>query len=312
MASAGLAWTALVLCTCLTTQAMEMAKVCTSDSPHRTVILWTAPRCLSTAFERAIVQLKGDGVRIMHEPFGGPHYFGKERQSHRFKHEPNNPNETFTRILDGLRPNQSDAAVTFSKDMAYYLRSRDDVAEMLINDPMVTHTFLIRNPAKTVPSLHVKSQGAKEGEVNEITGAGWDHFDEREVGFLDLLDLFRKAKESSGKDPTVLDADLVLTDPEKMLKMYCDATGLPYKEGMTSWTPGPVDGWEAWPGWHDDAIKSSGLIQRKVPKPAPQEEEIAAMPEKVRHAIQASMPAYVEMLRSAVATSDVALLKKRS
>eukprot|EP00440_Ansanella_granifera_P017990 gb/GFBE01019538.1/.p1 GENE.gb/GFBE01019538.1/~~gb/GFBE01019538.1/.p1 ORF type:complete len:300 (+),score=73.16 gb/GFBE01019538.1/:1-900(+) len=293
----------LTLAACISYVAAFDAS-CPSGSPHRTVILWTAPRCLSTAFERAIVNL--EGVRIMHEPFGGPHYFGKERQSHRFDFLPNDPNETFSGILDALRPQESDFPFTFSKDMAYYLRNRTDVATALVEDPTVTHTFLIRHPAKTVPSLRHKSYGNEEGETSESTGEGWDHFDQREVGFVELVELFNMVKNATGKTPSVMDADMVLQEPEQMLQKYCEAAGLPYMEGMTSWTPGPVDGWQAWPGWHDDAIKSSGLIQRKVPKPPPTDDEIAAMPDKLRDAVKLSLPLYAELLEQAVLPSIAA------
>ena len=42
------------------------------------VILWTAPRCMSTAFERAIIE-RGD-CHILHEPFCQPYYWGNEEE----------------------------------------------------------------------------------------------------------------------------------------------------------------------------------------------------------------------------------------
>ena len=72
--------------------------------------------------------------------------------------------------------------------------------------------------------------------------------------------------------PTLLDADDMLSDPSLMVQAYCLLTGLPYSASMLSWKPGPVHAWDTWPGWHDDALMSSGLQQRK-PKPPPSVDE---------------------------------------
>ena len=41
-------------------------------------------------------------------------------------------------------------------------------------------------------------------------------------------------------------------------KYYCDHTGLPYKEGMSRWEPGPVEGW--YPAeYYVNVFRSSGL-----------------------------------------------------
>jgi len=41
------------------------------------VFLWSAPRCLSTAFERSMREL--NEVKVLHEPLLAPYYMGPER-----------------------------------------------------------------------------------------------------------------------------------------------------------------------------------------------------------------------------------------
>ena len=60
--------------------------------------------------------------------------------------------------------------------------------------------------------------------------------------FLELYELF-KFMQSKGKVMAVIDADNLTANPEKVMKHYCTATGLPYDTKMPSWTPGVVEDW---------------------------------------------------------------------
>jgi hypothetical protein len=84
------------------------------------------------------------------------------------------------------------------------------------------HTFLIRNPAKAILSLY------KASVNSQLTG--WDYFDEAEAGFTDMYDLYITLT-GAGREVVVVDCDDLLCDPEGMMKLYCDATGLAYRPG---------------------------------------------------------------------------------
>ena len=64
------------------------------------VILWTVPRSVSTAFERAFMQRPG--TRTCHEPYGGPYYFGPERSSPRYVSSPPDPAQSYARETEDL------------------------------------------------------------------------------------------------------------------------------------------------------------------------------------------------------------------
>ena len=63
------------------------------------LIVWTVPRCVSTAFEKALAQAK-PAVVCMHEPLSKPFYFGKERRSPRYADEP--PAEGADATVEGV------------------------------------------------------------------------------------------------------------------------------------------------------------------------------------------------------------------
>ena len=67
------------------------------------------------------------------------------------------------------------------------------------------------------------------------------------------------ALKAAGKRVVVVDCEDLLEDPEAVLRKYCEAIGFDFKPGMSSWQPGPQPDWDAWQGWHDDALKSTGF-----------------------------------------------------
>ncbi|EGS20444.1 uncharacterized protein CTHT_0022740 [Thermochaetoides thermophila DSM 1495] len=84
---------------------------------------------------------------------------------------------------------------------------------------------------------------------------------------------------------TVVDADELLAKPKKVVKRFCEDVGLKFDEAMLQWG-NEQDGEEAeeqqhkaeeafakWEGFHDDALKSTGLKARAEVKTPTREEE---------------------------------------
>ena len=64
----------------------------------------------------------------------------------------------------------------------------------------------------------------------------------------------------TGFIPPVIDADDVLRDPERMLRLLCDAIGVEFSDAMLSWPPGPreTDGiWAKY--WYAEVERSTAL-----------------------------------------------------
>ena len=249
--------------------------------PQKRVVLWTAPRCVSTAFERSMMNLKNS--KIFHEPYSLPFYFGPERQSKRYNLEAINAKATYRSVSKLLQKEYDGVDLVFVKDMAYYIDKKFDI---FLEDGFKNfkHTFLIRSPKKAVVSLYKASVNAK------LTG--WDYFDPVEAGFKQMFEFFQFVRSHLDPSPVVVDADDLLDNPEGIMQSYCEALGLEYQENMTKWTPGPVPDWDTWAGWHEDALKSSGFTPRKNKSRSRDGDAFVMedMPAEAVDAIERSMP----------------------
>ncbi|XP_032220901.2 branched-chain-amino-acid aminotransferase-like protein 2 [Nematostella vectensis] len=255
-------------------------------SDTKRVILWTAPRCVSTAFERCMMNLKN--LKAIHEPYSLPYYFGNERLSKRYISEDVIPAATYNSVGQLLQKEYDGVDCVFSKDMAYYVKGRFGI---FLEDGFkdFQHTFLIRNPEKAVYSLYKASINPK------LTG--WDYFDPEEAGFLQLFELYNFVKKHVNPSPVVLDADDLLEAPDEIMQSYCETIGVDHEPGMTRWEPGPVDEWDVWAGWHENVLKSSGFQRTPGKKEASNckaacKEEV---PDDVARVIKQSMSGYEAM-----------------
>ncbi|KAJ7392693.1 hypothetical protein OS493_010344 [Desmophyllum pertusum] len=126
-----------------------------------------------------------------------------------------------------------------------------------------------------------------------------DYFDPAQAGFRQLLELYEFVDRHIHRNPVVVDADDLLDYPNEILKSYCEAVGLEYEENMTSWEPGPVPEWDAWAGWHEDALKSSGFKAR-VKKNRPRAcaaFDVEDLPPEVGAVVEECMPYYEALFR---------------
>lgn len=199
---------------------------------RRPIALWCVPRSASTAFDR-MVRERGD-LQVFTEPFSEAYYFGPERRSARFPPEPAAPayDTVLARVADGARP-------TFVKDMPHHLGPRLDRPTLR----RFVNTFLVRDPARTIPSL----------------ARHWPDFTDHEAGFGALRVAFELVRDDLGHDPPVIDAADLLAEPAGTVAAWCDAVGLVHRPGALRWTPGPVEGWERWRSWFARAEASDGL-----------------------------------------------------
>ena len=223
--------------------------------------------------------------KILHEPYSAAFYFGPEKQSPRYAAQETNHQATYRSISKLLQKEYDGRDFLFSKEMAYCVENKFDIfkEEGFKN---FQHTFLIRHPLKAVYSLYKASTNPK------LTG--WDYFDPAEAGFRQMVELYEFVERNIHRDPIVVDADDLLDYPNEILKSYCEAVGLEYEETMTSWEPGPVPEWDAWAGWHEDALKSSGFKARvkKNRDRACLAFDVEDLPPEVAGVVEECMPYY--------------------
>ena len=225
-------------------------------TPSVRVLLWTAPRCMSSAFERSIREL--EAVKVIYEPHQQAYYHGPERRSD--NNNPTlseiNPTATFKAADDRLLQQYDEYEAVFAKNMAYFVKGS---YERYTTGKFASfkHTFLIRNPRKSIPSF------VKACEISNFPPS----LDE--TGFKELYDLF-KVVQLVDPNPIVVDADDLLANPRDVMEQYCHATGLPFSEKMLTWTPGEVSDWKEafvyYKEWHGTAMMSSGFMKPKASK----------------------------------------------
>ncbi len=253
---------------------------------HR-VALWSAPRCVSTAVERSIMEVENS--KVYHEPYSKAHYFGPERLNLRYKDHSIDPTATFKSLTQNLLKEHNGIEVVFVKNLAYYVA--EHFADILANGmDKFKHSFLIRDPRLSIPALYQMSVST------QLTG--WDYFDPKESGFREIYDLYHFLTKELGEVPIVMDADDLLDNPEGMMQAYCESTGIKFDKKILRWEPGLVANWQDWMGWYETVKRSSGFIKRETNKKKTFDEtELEKLPKIVKETIEECMPLYEELYK---------------
>ena len=240
---------------------------------NKIVALWAVPRSTSTAFEWMMRQ-RGD-MTCFHEPYGEAWYQGEEPLWLRIsEHSVRTPGLTLQSVTDTLKAAAASGPV-FSKDFPHYIDHMwdDDLLSLF------THSFLIRDPAKTITSMFNK----------------WPDFHEKEVGFPEQRQLFDKVADMYGSAPLVIDSDDILEDPITTVRSWCDGVGITFVESALSWQPGARDEVSWWDGgsFHANLRNSDGL----KPQSRSQYIDINEAPDRVKAVYEKMLPHYEHMYR---------------
>lgn len=234
---------------------------------HKILVLWAIPRSTSTAFEW-MMRMRGD-LTCFHEPFGEPWYHGEEpRWPRATPDSPRTPGLTFDGVWEELKSAANKGSV-FSKDFPHYIKHMwtDEFLDHF------RHSFLIRDPAKMVTSMH----------------KNWPDFVLDELGFMEQRELFDRLCDQTGNAPPVLDSDDLLEDPHGMVAAYCASVDILFMPEALSWEPGSRDevSWYDGGSWHANLRDSDGL------KPQPRKHiDIADAPDRVKEMYEVVLPHY--------------------
>ena len=116
----------------------------------------------------------------------------------------------------------------FLKDMTFAIANFD---EFLEQDMLgITHTFLIRSPERALRSYYQVWLDYPQYNVTDKFNADWIV-----MAYIKHFQFYNFLSEKLGVQPVVIAAEDVLHNPEKMLRQYCDKTGLTYHEDMLNW-----------------------------------------------------------------------------
>ena len=155
------------------------------------------------------------------------------------------PGLTLDSVWEDIQARAAQGPV-FLKDFPHYI-SHMWTPEFL---SQFTHAFLIRDPAKTITSMHDK----------------WPDFHEGEVGFPEQRALFDLLPALNGSAPPVIDSDDLLDDPERVTQAFCEGVCIPYLPEALSWEPGGDPSEHSWwdgGSFHANLAKSTGLTRQK-------------------------------------------------
>jgi len=211
---------------------------------HKIVALWAIPRSTSTAFEWMMRQ-RGD-LDCLHEPFGEAWYQGEDPLWPRFREgEKTTPGLTLDSVWADIKA-RAEKGPVFLKDFPHYINHMWDAAFL----SHFTHAFLIRDPAKTITSMHAK----------------WPDFHEGEVGFPEQRALFDQLWALNGAPPPVIDSDDLLENPHDMTRAFCEAVDIPFLPEALTWEPGGDPSEHSWwdgGSFHANLAQSTGLVPQK-------------------------------------------------
>ena len=246
---------------------------------NKILALWAVPRSTSTAFEWMMRQ-RGD-LDCVHEPFGEAWYQGEAPLWPRLTEDSvRTPGLTIESVWEDLQQ-RAQAGPVFSKDFPHYIKH-------IWNDEFLgnfTHSFLIRDPAKTITSMYKH----------------WPDFHPDEVGFAEQRELFDKLCDLHGNAPPVLDSDDLLEDPHTMVELWSNGVGIPFMPEALSWEPGARDEVSWWDGgsFHENLRNSNGLkpqVRRYV--------ELDNLPDRVKRIYDSVRPHYDHMYQYRLSASD--------
>lgn len=203
------------------------------------IAMWSGPRTISTAMMRAWGNRPD--TFVIDEPFYA-YYLKATGKKHPGADEVIATGEIDWRKvvtqLTGPLPNGK--RIFFQKQMAHHLLPEVD-RDWLGG---VTNCFLIRDPREVIAS-YVKKRDDPALE---------------DLGFMQQLEIFDFVRERTNAIPPIVDAKDVLENPERILRLLCDAVGVDFNESMLSWPPGlrETDGiWAKY--WYGEVARSTSF-----------------------------------------------------
>ncbi len=207
------------------------------------IAMWSGPRNISTAMMRAWENRPDTSV--IDEPFYG-FYLKTTGKDHPGAKEIIPQCEMdggkIIATLTGSVPNGR--RIFYQKQMTHHLLPLVDRHWL----GAVSNCFLIRDPAEVMASYLKK-------DVDLAL---------EDLGFVQQFEIFNYVRQQTGGIPPVIDAKDVLQNPERILRLLCQAIGVEFDAAMLSWPPGlrETDGvWAKY--WYHEVARSTSFQPHK-------------------------------------------------
>jgi hypothetical protein len=229
------------------------------------IAMWSGPRNISTAMMRAWGNR--DDTVVVDEPFYA-YYLRATDIAHPGADEVIATGENDWRkvvaYLTGPVPNGKQ--IFFQKQMTHHLLPEID-REWLA---AVINCFLIRHPREVISSYIKK----REDPALE------------DLGFVQQAEIFDFVRTRTNAVPPVVDAKDVLQNPERTLRLLCEAIGVEFSNSMLSWPPGLRDTDGIWAKyWYGEVAKTTSF-QPYSPRHYELPEKLQELYERCRNCYQ--------------------------
>jgi hypothetical protein len=203
------------------------------------IAMWSGPRNISTAMMRSFENRPDTAV--VDEPFYAA-YLAATGLDHPMRGEvlASQPQDWREVAAAMAGPAPGGRAIFYQKHMTHHMF--DGVG--LDWTQACRSAFLIRDPAAVLASYTVKRA--------EVTLA--------DIGVVRQRELFEREADRLGVAPPVVEGRDVLADPERVLRLLCDALGIPFRPEMLAWPAGSRETDGVWgPAWYDAVERSTGF-----------------------------------------------------
>ena len=207
------------------------------------IAMWSGPRNISTAMMRAWGN-RGDTV-VIDEPFYA-YYLKATGKQHPGAKEVIAIGETDWRkvVAQLTGPMPRGRRIFFQKQMTHHFLPEVDRRWL----DAVTNCFLIRDPREVIASYIKK----RENPALE------------DLGYAQQTEIFDFVRARAKSLPPILDAKDVLENPERMLRLLCNAIGVEFSESMLSWPPGLRETDGVWAKhWYGEVAKTTSFQPNK-------------------------------------------------
>ena len=182
-----------------------------------------------------------DDTIVVDEPFYA-HYLKVTGIEHPGADDVISTSETDWRKIVGhlTAPIANGKRIFFQKQMTHHLLPEID-REWLA---AVTNCFLIRDPREVIHSYIKK----REDPTLE------------DLGFVQQAEIFEFVRSHTNAVPPVVDARDVLQNPERVLRLLCEAIGVEFSKSMLSWPPGLRKSDGIWARhWYGEVAKTTSF-----------------------------------------------------
>jgi Sulfotransferase domain len=203
------------------------------------IAMWSGPRNISTAMMRAWGNR--DDTIVIDEPLYA-YYLQATGTQHPGAQEVIATGETdWRKIVERLiGPIPKGKRIFFQKHMTHHLLPEIDRQWL----GAVTNCFLIRDPREVINSYIKKREDPALDDL----------------GFVQQAEIFDFVRTSTNAVPPVVDARDVLRNPERTLRLLCDAVGVDFSKSMLSWPAGLRDTDGIWAKyWYREVAKTTSF-----------------------------------------------------